>query len=60
MSKRPVLRYIGKGTHLHGVPARDLYREELKYYDIPALLLSGLYVEVKEPPKKADKVEEVE
>jgi hypothetical protein len=38
------LRYVGDGTALIGVPAKDLSAEELASYDVGLLLASGLYV----------------
>ena len=42
-----MLKYIGNGSFLAGVPARDLSVAEVKQYGKKRLLDSGLYVEVK-------------
>lgn len=57
------MKYIGDGTCLPGVPARDLTAEEVREYGGPLFLLStGLYVEIKKaytpkPAKSAFKTE---
>jgi hypothetical protein len=38
-----MLRYIGRGTFLPGIPARNLTDEEAAQMDQKALLASGLY-----------------
>ena len=38
------LKYIGDGSFLPGVPARDLSEKEVKEFDEQVLLNSGLYV----------------
>lgn len=38
------LKYIGDGTALVGVPARDLTETEANLYGRAVLLMSGLYV----------------
>lgn len=47
MAKKPQdptpLRYIGDGSALDNVPARDLTADEASAYDRDALLASGLY-----------------
>jgi hypothetical protein len=54
-----MLKYIGDGTQLLGVPTRDLTDDEVKAFGLALLLSSGLYQEI-EPPKKAEqKVSEV-
>jgi hypothetical protein len=53
------LKYIGNGAALIAVPARDLTEEEVKKFDVDALLKSGLYEKEKEnkpaPKAKAQK-----
>lgn len=51
--------YIGKGSFLPDVPARDLTQDEAKLYGVERLLLSGLYIPaVKiETPKKSTRLE---
>ena len=39
-----MLKYIGNGTALIGVPTRDLTAEEVKRFGKEILLESGLYV----------------
>lgn len=41
------MKYIGDGTALEGVPARDLTTEEMKAFGKRMLLASGLYEERK-------------
>jgi hypothetical protein len=41
------MTYIGDGTALIGVPARNLTAEEVEQFDKALLLESGLYVEIK-------------
>ena len=45
------LKYVGKGSFLVGVPARDLNASEVKKYGDGKLLNSGLYEEIKRNPK---------
>ena len=40
-----MLKYIGAGAFLQGVPARDLTEDEAAAHDRAALLASRLYVE---------------
>lgn len=42
------LRYVGQGTSLHGVPARDLTRDEAFEHGSSRLIASGLYEAVEE------------
>ena len=51
-----MLKYVGKGAFLIGVPARDLTDEEIEKLglDKKALIKSGLYEEDK-PQSKAEK-----
>ncbi len=44
-----MLKYVGRGASLPGVPARDLSDEEVKQYDEKFLLRTGLY----ERPREA-------
>ena len=46
------LKYVGNGTYLRGVPARDLTPGEALTHDEKRLLESGLYVRVKKPRAK--------
>ena len=49
MSPPIVLRYVGHGAYLTGVPARDLTAADvaaLTDYDADALVASGLYAPV--------------
>lgn len=50
-----VLRYVGDGAFLHGVPARDLYAADLVALELDAdtLVASGLYVAAKADAKRA-------
>lgn len=43
-----MLRYVGDGAYLLGVPARDLSEEEALALDRQTLTASGLYVDVPE------------
>jgi hypothetical protein len=45
------MKYIGDGTHIPGVPARDLTDEEVREYGEARLLASGLYRK-DEPPQE--------
>ncbi|GIK42447.1 MAG: hypothetical protein BroJett011_62800 [Chloroflexota bacterium] len=45
-----MLKYIGQGAFLPGVPARDLSAEEAKEYGEARLLKSGLYKKVGDRP----------
>lgn len=45
------VKYIGKGSFLVGVPARDLNTSEAKKFGIERLLNSNLYEEIKRKPK---------
>lgn len=48
------LKYIGAGSYLPDVPARDLTKEEAEYHGAGRLLDSGLY-ELVEKPKEKEK-----
>jgi hypothetical protein len=50
------LRYIGRGSFLIGVPARDLSAEEAAQHDRARLLESGLYEEIAAPAKATEPV----
>lgn len=45
------LKYIGGGSFLTGIPARDLTALEVRIYGAERLLRSGLYAEVIRKPK---------
>ena len=45
------MKYVGKGSFLVGVPARDLNASEAKRFGIERLLNSSLYQEIKRKPK---------
>ena len=45
------MKYVGKGSFLVGVPARDLNAEEVKKFGEERLLKSNLYEEVKRKSK---------
>lgn len=42
------LRYVGDGSWIRGVPARDLESDEVASFDREALLASGLYKPAKD------------
>lgn len=43
----PVVRYVGNGTHLIGVPTRDLSADEAEQYGgVDALLATALYARI--------------
>lgn len=37
-------KYVGKGSFVTGIPARDISEEEAKEYDINSLEKSGLWI----------------
>ena len=45
------VKYIGKGSFIAGLPARDLNAEEVKKFGEERLLKSNLYEEVKRKSK---------
>lgn len=45
------MKYIGNGSFLVGIPARDLSADEVKFYGKDKLETSGLYAEIKRKPK---------
>jgi len=49
------MKYVGDGTFLPGIPARDLTEAEVVEYGRKRLLASGLYVESK--PERPAEVE---
>lgn len=52
------MRYIGEGSWIPGVPARDLSADEVRMFDKDKLLRSGLYEEwIKPKPKPKAKAE---
>jgi hypothetical protein len=53
------MMYIGKGSFIPDVPARDLTKEEAVFFGVERLLASGLYIPaVKiETPKKSTRLE---
>ena len=56
----PKLKYIGMGSWLYGIPAKDLTAEKVeKHGGVEYLVGTGLYQEVKPEVKKA-KVEKPE
>lgn len=44
------LKYVGGGSFLPGVPARDLSKDEAEEYGVSRLLRSGLYDKVRQKP----------
>ena len=54
-----MLLYIGKGSFIPDVPARDLSKDEAVLFGVNRLLASGLYIPaVKlETPKKSTRLE---
>ncbi len=46
------LKYIGDGSFLVGIPARDLTSDEVKTYNEKLLLDSGLYAKPKTQAKE--------
>ena len=56
MSK-PFLKYIGGGSYVPGLPARDLTEKEAKQYDLVVLLSTGLYEEITKPVKPVKEAE---
>jgi hypothetical protein len=51
-------KYVGDGTTLPGVPAKDLSDDEARKYGVKLILGSGLYVrESKKPKPKENKQE---
>lgn len=51
-----VLRYVGNGAFIPGVPARDLTRADLEHLeiDVTHLLASKLYAKVDNKKRAAD------
>lgn len=48
------LKYIGKGSFIFGVPARDLSEAEARKHGVKKLLESGLYTRPTKKPKPAE------
>ena len=42
-----MLKYIGNGAFIAGIPARDLTADEVKQFGKQTLIDSGLYIEAK-------------
>jgi len=53
------LKYVGKGSFLVGVPARDLNTSEAKKFGIERLLNSNLYEEIKRKPKVEEPADDI-
>jgi hypothetical protein len=51
------LKYVGNGSFLVGIPARDLSASEVKRFGLERLVATGLYTEIIRKPK-AGKPEE--
>lgn len=47
-----MLKYIGNGSFVVGVPARDLTTQEAKKFGVDRLLGTGLYIEPEQKPHK--------
>ena len=54
------LKYIGKGSFLVGVPARDLNASEVNKYGDERLLKSNLYEEIKRKPKVEEPADDIQ
>jgi hypothetical protein len=54
------LKYVGKGSFLVGVPARDLNTSEAKKFGIERLLNSNLYEEIKRKPKVEEPADDIQ
>jgi hypothetical protein len=50
-------KYVGKGSFIPGIPARDIPESEVHLYDINALEGSGLWEKVKPSKSSSAKVE---
>ena len=53
------MKYVGKGSFLVGVPARDLNASEVKKYGDERLLKSNLYEEIKRKPKAVKPADDI-
>lgn len=53
-----MLKYVGDGSWLPGVPARDLTDEEVKEFGEEQLLATGLYGKVNQAPAPKTKAQE--
>lgn len=51
------LKYVGNGSFLVGIPARDLSASEVKRFGLERLVATGLYTEIIRKPK-ADQLED--
>lgn len=54
------MKYIGDGSAIQGIPARDLTADEVKLYGEAVLLASGLYEKEKQAYSKPVKNKEGE
>lgn len=53
-----MLLYVGKGSFIPDVPARDLSQDEAEQFGVERLLASGLYIPaMKIAPKKSTRLE---
>ena len=50
MKTKLFLKYIGDGSYIPGIPARDLSESEAKLVNLDDLIASGLYEEIKRSP----------
>jgi hypothetical protein len=53
-----VLKYVGDGTHIPGIPSRDLTAAEVDKFGLTDLIASGLYVEIKAERRRATRPQE--
>lgn len=59
MSKKIILKYIGDGSALRGVPARDLTENDimkLTLHNVESLASSSLYKRVEPAPRKKEEI----
>ena len=54
------VKYVGKGSFLVGVRARDLNASEAKRFGIERLLNSSLYQEIKRKPKVEEPADDIQ
>ena len=52
------VKYVGKGSFIVGIPARDLTAPEVKRYGLERLVATGLYTEIIRKPKAGKPEEE--
>jgi len=45
------VKYVGKGSFIIGIPARDMNAAEVKRYGLERLVATGLYTEIIGKPK---------